>query len=238
MPALPCPSLPLVDLAGPDTDTGTATVLADNPVLAALAPRQRNTLLRDSRLLNLAAPGQTLEPLSGWPVVLTGQAQLISAGPVPRVIEHLRPGQSSATAAAALLDDTAAPLQLEALLPTRLLLIGPAAFAAAMNHPAFARAVYQLLARRMNAWLLEPTPVRSAPRLSARLATLLLREGTVLEDTQQALAEELGTARECVSRQLRRFARAGWVRVRRERIEPLDTLALAQVAAGRLAPPA
>ena len=69
-------------------------------------------------------------------------------------------------------------------------------------------------------------------RLDQRLAGCLLGHGTVLQVTHQALADELGTVREIVSRLLSRFDRAGWVRLARERIEILDAAALAQVAQG------
>ncbi|HQC98120.1 MAG TPA: helix-turn-helix domain-containing protein, partial [Aquabacterium sp.] len=48
----------------------------------------------------------------------------------------------------------------------------------------------------------------------------------------QALADELGTVREIVTRLLRRFERAGWLRTGRERIEILDAAALRALAAG------
>jgi CRP/FNR family transcriptional regulator, anaerobic regulatory protein len=222
------------------------TVFGAHHVLSTLAPRQRVALLRGSRLVLLAEGEPAVEPLRGWPVLLSGAAELWAIGPVPRRLETLRPGRSSAAAVAALLDSSGAPLRLQHLAgastpmatPAQVLLISAQAFATAMSEPAFASAIHLLLARRVNEWIFEPAPTRSAPRLSARLAALLLREGAAVEETQQALAEELGTARECVSRQLRRFARAGWVRVRRERIEPLDAGALARVAAGQLAPPA
>jgi CRP/FNR family transcriptional regulator len=47
-----------------------------------------------------------------------------------------------------------------------------------------------------------------------------------------ALADELGTVREIVTRLLKRFERAGWLRLGRERIELLDAAALRQLASG------
>jgi CRP/FNR family transcriptional regulator len=48
--------------------------------------------------------------------------------------------------------------------------------------------------------------------------------------THQALADELGTVREIVSRLLRRFEREGWVRLSRERIHICDSAALRAMA--------
>jgi CRP/FNR family transcriptional regulator len=53
---------------------------------------------------------------------------------------------------------------------------------------------------------------------------------------EQALADALGTVREIVTRLLKRFERASWVRLGRERIELADAAALRALAAGT--PPA
>lgn len=63
--------------------------------------------------------------------------------------------------------------------------------------------------------------------LDVRLAKLLLDEpGTQINRTHQQLADELGTAREVVSRQLKRFEQKGWVTLGRGHIELLDKAAL------------
>ena len=69
-------------------------------------------------------------------------------------------------------------------------------------------------------------------RLDQRLATALLGRGAIVNATHQALADELGTVREIVTRLLRRFERAGWIALARERIELIDPAALRQLAAG------
>jgi len=69
-------------------------------------------------------------------------------------------------------------------------------------------------------------------RLDQRLAAALLGHGTVVLGTHQALADELGTVREIVTRLLKRFERAGWVRTGRERVDIVDAPALRALAAG------
>jgi len=49
-----------------------------------------------------------------------------------------------------------------------------------------------------------------------------------------ALADELGTAREMVTRLLKRFEQRSWVALGRERIELRDSVALRALAAGSL----
>lgn len=66
-------------------------------------------------------------------------------------------------------------------------------------------------------------------RLDVRLAELLLRQAPAegpLHTTHQALAAELGSAREVVSRLLKELERRGVVRLGRGQLEILDTRAL------------
>ncbi len=69
-------------------------------------------------------------------------------------------------------------------------------------------------------------------RLDLRLARFLVQQESAkgMAMTHQALAVELGTAREVVSRQLKEFERRGWVALHRGRIEVLDQAALAGFA--------
>lgn len=63
--------------------------------------------------------------------------------------------------------------------------------------------------------------------LDARLAKLLLDEATAkINRTHQQLADELGSAREVVSRQLKRFENKGWVMLGRGHIEIINKAAL------------
>lgn len=67
--------------------------------------------------------------------------------------------------------------------------------------------------------------------LDARLAKLLLEEPSAqINRTHQQLAAELGTAREVVSRQLKRFEQKGWVTLGRGHVEILDRAALEKLS--------
>lgn len=67
--------------------------------------------------------------------------------------------------------------------------------------------------------------------LDARIAKLLLDAGSdsVLK-THQQIADELGTAREVVSRQIKRFEQKNWVSLGRGQVELLDRAALIDLA--------
>lgn len=67
--------------------------------------------------------------------------------------------------------------------------------------------------------------------VAARLAGLLLEAPSgVVTATHQQMADELGSAREVVSRQLKEFERSGWIRLMRGSVEVLDRTALQKLA--------
>ena len=67
--------------------------------------------------------------------------------------------------------------------------------------------------------------------LDARLAKLLLEAGSdSVKRTHQQIADELGTAREVVSRQVKRFEQKNWVALGRGQVEILDREALTKLA--------
>jgi CRP/FNR family transcriptional regulator, anaerobic regulatory protein len=67
--------------------------------------------------------------------------------------------------------------------------------------------------------------------LDARLAKLLLEVGVdSVKKTHQQIADELGTAREVVSRQVKRFEQKNWVALGRGQVEILDREALNKLA--------
>jgi CRP/FNR family transcriptional regulator, anaerobic regulatory protein len=69
--------------------------------------------------------------------------------------------------------------------------------------------------------------------ISARLAGLLLQAPDgVVNYTHQQLADELGSAREVISRQLKDFERAGWLRLGRAQVEVLSRDALQRLTQG------
>jgi CRP/FNR family transcriptional regulator, anaerobic regulatory protein len=67
--------------------------------------------------------------------------------------------------------------------------------------------------------------------IDARLAKLLLDAGSAtISRTHQLIADELGTAREVVSRQLKRFEQKGWVVLGRGHVEISNRAALEKLA--------
>lgn len=70
-------------------------------------------------------------------------------------------------------------------------------------------------------------------RLDQRIASRLLEESPILHCTHQQLADDLGSVRELVSRQLRRFEESGWVELGREKIIVLEPECLQRILTHR-----
>ena len=94
---------------------------------------------------------------------------------------------------------------------------------------AFRNHVFSLFGERL-ATLLSLVEAIAYHKLDQRLAALLLAKGDPVHATHQALADELGSVREIVSRLLRVFEDKGWVDLARERIHVIDRAALARLA--------
>lgn len=98
------------------------------------------------------------------------------------------------------------------------------------EHQPFRDYVFGLFAERI-AELMQLVEAVAFQRFSdQRLATLLLGKGRVIHVTHQALADELGSVREIVSRLLKTFAEQGLVSLGREQIEIVDPARLRQIA--------
>ena len=95
---------------------------------------------------------------------------------------------------------------------------------------AFRRFVFRNYGQRLAA-LIERLEEVAFDRIETRLAQALLakrHQGGPILATHQDLASELGTAREVVSRELKRFQTNGWVRLGRGSLEILDAEGLRQ----------
>jgi CRP/FNR family transcriptional regulator len=97
--------------------------------------------------------------------------------------------------------------------------------------PAFREFVFGMLGARL-AEVMELVEEVAFHRVDERLARLLVHRGPVLAASHQAIADELGSAREVISRLLGSFEHRGWVRLGRERVTVIDPKALADLAEG------
>jgi CRP/FNR family transcriptional regulator, anaerobic regulatory protein len=128
--------------------------------------------------------------------------------------------------------------QAEAITETKVVayLLPAASFKELMNQsPAFRRLVFEGYSRRI-AMLMSKIEEILCTRVDVRLAEriiALMGVNRQIETTQNALAADLGTAREVIGRALHRFERSGWVKLYRGAIEVADPAALLTFISGK-----
>jgi CRP/FNR family transcriptional regulator, anaerobic regulatory protein len=192
-----------------------------SPPLEALGPAARIAVAAGTVLF------RERQPCQGFPLILEGEIRVSRASADGRALELYRvgPGELCLVSSACLFRTEPLMANGVATRPTTLSLIPPHVFAAWLDAPQFRNLVLGLFADRM-ADLTSLVDAIAFHRLDERLAAALLGHGQELPITHQALAQELGTVREIVTRLLRRFEREGWVELSRERIRILDSSAL------------
>ena len=170
-------------------------------------------------------------PCQGFPLVLEGEIKVSRTSEDGRTLELYRvvPGELCLVSSACLFRTQ--PLSAHGITtkPSTLILIPPHIFQAWLDTPTFRNEVLGLFAERM-ADLTTLIDAVAFQKLDRRLAAALLGRGQHLAISHQALADELGTVREIVTRLLRRFEREGWVTLGREHIEIVNGAALRAMA--------
>ena len=205
------------------------------PALADAAPATVARILEHGIQRKIRA-GTTLfdahTPCAGFPLVLSGTVKVLQRYPNGRELPlyRVRAGESCLLSGSCLLghsDYTATGI---AETDVELIVLPPADFHALLaSDEAFRRHVFNLFGERLAA-LLSLVEAIAYQKLDQRLAALLLAKSDPVLATHQALADELGSVREIVTRLLRMFEDKGWVDLGRERIQVIDRAALAALA--------
>lgn len=177
-------------------------------------------------------------PCNGFPLVLAGSVRVVQRFPNGREIQlyRVKSGESCLLSGSCLLGNSDYAASGIAETAVELVVIPPAEFRALVaGDEVFREHVFSLYGDRLAA-LMQLVEAISWQKLDQRLAALLVgrtRDGaTTVQATHQALADELGSVREIVSRLLRSFEDRGWVELGRERITVCDVAALAALAKG------
>ncbi len=183
-------------------------------------------------LVQMTAPSGTVlfdvgQPCAGFPLVLAGEVRVSRQSSEGRSLELYRvaEGEICLVSAASLFGHVPLSATGVTTRETRIAMIPPSQFYAWLAEPRFRESVLGMFAERM-ADLTSLVDAIAFHRLDQRLAATLLGHGQVIVTTHQALADELGTVREIVTRLLRRFERSGLVELSREHIRILDSAAL------------
>ena len=169
----------------------------------------------------------------GFPLVLDGEVKVVQQSADGRSLELYRvtPGELCLVSSACLFRQQPLTATGIASRETRLLLIPAKIFECWLTQTEFRANVLGLFAQRMTD-LTTLVDAVAFQKLDQRLAKALLTHGSELLVTHQALADQLGTVREVITRLLRRFEQERLVNLSREHIHILDSAALQRLAAG------
>lgn len=212
-----------------------ARLLGLYPALAAIDPVERQAVLASESQAVTVPAGTVLfeegQPCRGFPMVLSGGIRVARGSPGGRSLELYRvsPGDLCVVSTSCLFGQVALSAHGVATAATELVLLSPEGFERWSAHAAFRRFAFGVFADRL-ADLMALAEAVAFQQLDRRLARALLGHGAVLHSTHQALADELGTVREMITRLLKRFESAGWVALARERIDILQPQALRDLA--------
>lgn len=206
------------------------------PMLGELPAAELDAMLANARLMQFPA-GTVLfdenQPCQGFPLLLSGNLRVIKSSANGRELQLYRvlPGESCILTSSCLLGHTpyqARGIVLESL---EMVMLPASVFHQLLGkNDAFRRYVFQLFTERLTDMMELVTSV-AFQKLDQRLAALLIGKTSPINTTHQAIADELGSAREMVSRLLKGFAEQGWVKLGREQISVTDLAALKKFAA-------
>ena len=210
--------------------------LAQFPPLLFLEPNARETLIKSARIVE--APIGTIGYREGgacgaYVMRLAGQSRVYKMSVSGReiLLYRVHAGETCVITTTCLLGHSNYPASTIVEEPIRDVVIPSPAFNQLMIDSAvfrtFVMTNYGALITDL-IMLLDEVAFHS---LDARLAKLLIDSGAVtISRTHQLMADELGTAREVVSRQLKRFEQNSWVTLGRGHVEIKDRAKLEHLA--------
>ncbi len=198
------------------------------PGLDALAESERNHLEGSARRAQLPAgvrPFRSGDRCDHYLFLLSGRirVQMVAESGREIVLYRIGAGETCVLTTACLMSGEDYPAEACSETEHDVLMLPRSAFRALLDHsPAFRDFVFRAYGQRIASLmaLIEEVMFR---RFDVRLARWLLErteaEGRHLPVTHQQIAQELGSAREVVSRQLKDFERRGWLALGRGAIE-------------------
>jgi CRP/FNR family transcriptional regulator len=168
------------------------------------------------------------QPCQGFPLLIHGSVRVIKSAANGRELQLYRvaSGESCILTSSCLLGHS--PYHARGIVEedVEMIVLPANAFRSLMEtHAPFRDYIFSLFSERLTDLMQLVTAV-AFQKLDQRLAALLITKPTPIHTTHQALADELGSVREIVSRLLKNFAEQGWVKLGREQIELVDVAAL------------
>jgi CRP/FNR family transcriptional regulator len=218
-----------------DQDTQGA-VLRQYPVLRDTPADTLDVLMASATAM--AVPAGALmfdedQPCMGFALLLSGRARVVKAAPNGRELHlyDVQPGEACILTSSCLLGKSNYQARCTILERAELVVLPPATFRLLFSaSESFRDYVFSRYSERISE-LLQLVAAVAFQKLDQRLAAWLAQRPGTIRITHQALADDLGSLREMISRLLKNFAEQGWVSLGREQIEVLDAGALRKLAA-------
>ena len=221
----------------PLPDSTLRTLEAQFPAFAHLPQTLARRVAAEAEYRDVPAGNIVFDehaPCRGLPLILEGSLRVFQRGANGREIElyRVKGGESCLLSVSCLLGKISYTATALAEEPLAMVLLPPATFLALLDEsPPFRHYLVAEFGGRLGA-LMQVVEAVVFQRLDQRLAARLLSRGDQqLRLTHQALADELGSVREIVSRLLNSFEDRGWIGLGRGRIVIRDRAALARIAA-------
>jgi len=216
--------------------TTRAKVLQHYPVLGETPGEALDTVMASATCMVVPAGAMMFDesqPCMGFALLLSGSARVVKAAPNGREL-HLYdvvPGEACILTSSCLLGRSTYQARCTVLQEAELVVLPPASFKLLFSaSDAFREHVFSRYSERISE-LLQLVSAVAFQKLDQRLAAWLAQRSSPIRVTHQALADDLGSLREIVSRVLKNFANQGWVELGREQIDVLDIDALRKLAA-------
>ncbi|BCK86825.1 CRP-like cAMP-activated global transcriptional regulator [Sideroxyarcus emersonii] len=215
-----------------DIDT-TSRLLSQYPMLRELSTADRDALFATANVVNVPAGAivfDECQPCQGFPLLLSGNIRIIKASANGRELPLYRvsPGDSCILSSSCLLGRANYQARGIAELDTVMVALSPDMFEKLLAvHKPFQDYIFGMFSERL-ADLMQLLSAVAFQKLDQRLAALLANKPSPFQTTHQALADELGSVREIVSRLLKSFAEKGWIRLEREQIEIVEANSLTE----------
>ena len=217
------------------TESTKKYLLQHYPILQTLPTAQLADVQASAAAMQLPAGTVVFDenqPCQGFPLLLSGNIRVIKAAANGRELQLYRvePGESCILTSSCLLGHASYHARGVVEQDVEMVVLPPAVFKTLLSvHEPFRDYIFGLFSERLTD-LMQLVSAVAFQKLDQRLAALLVSKPSPIHTTHQALADELGSVREIVSRLLKNFAEQGWVRMGREQIEVTDAAALKRLA--------
>jgi CRP/FNR family transcriptional regulator len=204
------------------------------PMLRDLPAAQQNDLFSDASAVRLPQGMLVFDEeqaCQGFPLLISGSVRVVKVAANGRELQlySVSPGESCILTSSCLLGQAQYQARGIVTEDAVMVVLPPGTFKSMVNnHEPFRNHIFALFSERLSD-LLQLVSAVAFQKLDQRLASLLLSKASPIRTTHQALADELGSVREIVSRLLKHFAEQGWVRLGREQIDVVDAPALAKL---------